>query len=362
MNQNTLLLAHFCESEGPSSLFCTQSITSFTNDEKDLSRINNTVQSMSSVILQDIEYITIDDRSVYLSSHHIKPSYTAQFKSLSLRTLSVEYVGPGREGPVLFGDERNGYNFAYVFKIKDHKARGFTRWFAFILMDASLSSLTLSWAFIQKYVRHSTRSYSQFDRALSKIVKTIKIRSQEIFVLENSEQHSNGADVADILHYRTTTAPLTADLFRQKRSQGPLRVLPLLLQYPTLFRELHEWTSGILKAFSERMIRLPRSSTTSDPQPAIEHKNSVHCLSALFQFSTLIRKCLLRKYHLSGTGSPYASGSVSPNTLGVKRQSIDALHRRMMQTMIHNVIVGNQVIVRGDNPEFINSIVTLFMV
>jgi folliculin len=107
---------------------------------------------MEQVILEHAEYVTYEgDKRFYLSSHHLKPVYTSQFKSLSLRTLSVEYVGPGREGPVLFGDENNGYNFAYVFKIKDSKARGFARWFAFVLMDPSLSFLTLSWAFLQKY-------------------------------------------------------------------------------------------------------------------------------------------------------------------------------------------------------------------
>jgi hypothetical protein len=114
--------------------------------------LNSVVEKMEHVILQEAEYVTYEgERRFYLSSHHLKPVYTSQFKSLSLRTLSVEYVGPGREGPVLFGDEKNGYNFAYVFKIKDSKARGFARWFAFVLMDPSLSCLTLSWAFLQKY-------------------------------------------------------------------------------------------------------------------------------------------------------------------------------------------------------------------
>jgi hypothetical protein len=68
---------------------------------------------------------------------------------------------------------------------------------------------------------------------LSKVVKTIKIRSQEIFVTENSGQQSNGM-TSNFLLYRTSqgSAPLTADMFRQKRSQGPLRILPVLLQYP----------------------------------------------------------------------------------------------------------------------------------
>jgi hypothetical protein len=52
-------------------------------------------------------------------------------------------------------------------------------------------------------------------------------------VTENSGQQSNGM-TSNFLLYRTSAgaAPLTADMFRQKRSQGPLRVLPVLLQYP----------------------------------------------------------------------------------------------------------------------------------
>ena len=45
-----------------------------------------------------------------------------------LSPTAVEHVGPGREGAVIFGhEEREGaqYALAYVFKIKDSRARGF---------------------------------------------------------------------------------------------------------------------------------------------------------------------------------------------------------------------------------------------
>src|SRR3989338_737544 len=163
-----LLLVHFCESEGPSALFCTQAVdkNKFNQQATDLETnlesmfllpvlkpdLNAEIEKMENVVLQDTEFVSVEECGrFYLSSHHLKPVYTSQFKSLSLRTLSVEYVGPGREGPVLFGDEENGYNFAYVFKIKDSKARGFARWYSFVLLDPSLSCLTLSWGFLQMY-------------------------------------------------------------------------------------------------------------------------------------------------------------------------------------------------------------------
>jgi hypothetical protein len=155
-NQKLLILCHFCERDGPSVLFCTQNIHHSIRqqenqaEEEHIDTILN--EHQNETLLYNIKHATLDRNQLFISSHRIKHPHTSKFKGLSLRSLSVEYVGPGREGPVLFGDETTGYSLAYVFKLKDSKARGFTRWYSYVLMDKSLSSLTLSWSFVQKYV------------------------------------------------------------------------------------------------------------------------------------------------------------------------------------------------------------------
>lgn len=225
---NTLLLSHFCEKDGPSVLFCTHrttntqqylytsaahniahNITSSSSivavdDDDDVKhdlkhgrrRIDENLNcykkygyesaktiaaaqktqdgSNSGIVavvdggdtpplLSQIEYMTIDDDSsddekqsvaAYFSSHTVHSEYSSRLKSMCLRSLSVEYVGPGREGLVLFGSRDQGYQLAYVFRIKDAKARGFTRWFAFLLIHSNLGMLTLSWSFVQKCVHY----------------------------------------------------------------------------------------------------------------------------------------------------------------------------------------------------------------
>ncbi|KAL0487682.1 folliculin [Acrasis kona] len=348
---NILLFAHFCESDGPSALYCTQSIgNSYLNENgsrkldgsnTDVSELNDTISKLDKIIIQNTEFVTFD-HNMFLSSHQLKPQYISQFKSLSLRALSVEYVGPGREGPVLFGDDNNGYNFAYVFKIKDSKARGFARWFAFLLIDPSLTSLTMSWAFLQK--------------AIFRIVKTIKIRSQEVFLMENSRHQTNNLTSNFLLH-RTSSgaAPLTADMFRQKRTQGPLRVLPLLLQYPTFFKELHEWSTAILKAFSEKVSQLPTISEC-------EQIKTTRPIKSLHQLSDLFRTCVTRSFNQSGASPVLSNGSNTSSPTQTKLElSPDTLHRKLMHILLYNVIVGNQIIIRGDDMDLCENVCEILL-
>lgn len=48
-------------------------------------------------------------------------------KEINVFSLSCE-VCPGREGPIMFGDEASGYVFSYTFFLKDLQSRGFQRW------------------------------------------------------------------------------------------------------------------------------------------------------------------------------------------------------------------------------------------
>ena len=48
-------------------------------------------------------------------------------------SLSCE-VCPGREGPIMFGDEASGYVFSHTFFLKDTQSRGFQRWYAWIYL------------------------------------------------------------------------------------------------------------------------------------------------------------------------------------------------------------------------------------
>lgn len=70
---------------------------------------------------------------------------------LSFISLTVEFC-PGREGPILFGDDENGYVMSYIFKLRDSQARGKTRHYAFTMLMTDRVFLVSCWPFLVKYV------------------------------------------------------------------------------------------------------------------------------------------------------------------------------------------------------------------
>lgn len=67
-----------------------------------------------------------------------------------ITSLTTEFC-PGREGPVLFGDEENGYVMSYLFKIRDAQARGEARFYAIMILMTDRVFLISCWPFLVRY-------------------------------------------------------------------------------------------------------------------------------------------------------------------------------------------------------------------
>lgn len=63
-----------------------------------------------------------------------------------LHSLTTELC-PGREGPVLFGDDENGYALSYLFKLHDAYARGETRFYSLMVLMTDRVFLISCWPF-----------------------------------------------------------------------------------------------------------------------------------------------------------------------------------------------------------------------
>ncbi|RUS12746.1 vesicle coat protein [Endogone sp. FLAS-F59071] len=61
--------------------------------------------------------------------------------------LSIEFC-PGRDGPVIFGDDKNGYVLSYMFKLRDSQARGENRFYSFIILMTDRVYLVSCWQFL----------------------------------------------------------------------------------------------------------------------------------------------------------------------------------------------------------------------
>lgn len=66
-------------------------------------------------------------------------------------SLSIEF-SPGRDGPVLFGDDKNGYALSYMFRLRDAQARGELRFYSFIIFMTDRVYLAACWSFLVRCV------------------------------------------------------------------------------------------------------------------------------------------------------------------------------------------------------------------
>jgi folliculin len=164
-----LCFGHFCERHGPSILFCTENISENAVEESmstlaralasrvrdprgdDTSSSTTATTSSSQVPScpmchslyegQLVSNDTDESGGLYLSRRFPDEATSyARVRSACVRALSCELC-PGREGPVLFGDDE-GAALSYLFRVRDIEARGCARWFCIILLSPDAHHLT----------------------------------------------------------------------------------------------------------------------------------------------------------------------------------------------------------------------------
>lgn len=67
--------------------------------------------------------------------------------------LINQQVCPGREGPIFFGDEQNGYVLSHTFYVSDAQARGLKRWYSIVVFMMDRIYLLNSWPFLVPQLR-----------------------------------------------------------------------------------------------------------------------------------------------------------------------------------------------------------------
>ncbi len=112
-------------------------------------------------------FVSFAGRQFCTSSKFPESRLYAMVRQVCVRSLSCEHV-PGREGPVVFGQEANGAVLSFPFQIADSQARGFSRTYSLcaIHRDASLllaatRFVSDSFAAVQKEMR--SRALALFE-------------------------------------------------------------------------------------------------------------------------------------------------------------------------------------------------------
>lgn len=148
---------------------------------------------------------------------------------LKKNSLTAEFC-QGRDGPVLFGDDENGYVMSYMFKLRDSQARGEARFYSLMILMTDRVYLISCWPFLVRwglmislhvYVSHSWLHNSAFRS----MALNLQERANIIFQKEKeSSRHSS--------YYSSTTrrTPISSqDPFFRRKSNTALRSLVDLL-------------------------------------------------------------------------------------------------------------------------------------
>lgn len=331
-------LCHFCEQHGPCVMFCcerggipipvqseahldplienspSQEVTpgtSFTETimSADLSKPSSRQSSMKKSLCQACKslpdehkgFVSYDKQAgeVFVSSQHpSNPNVFSKVRQACVRSLSCE-VCQGKEGPILFGDENDGYVLSFTFFIKDSLARGFTRWYSIIVVMMDRIYLIQSWPFLVE--------------SIQKIIDHLQKSAISVYSLESADCSQRSARMKTSLSSKTVTP---RSFLSSRSSHSNARALVELTGDQNLYSYLHASFTWIMRAGKLRW-----KETISHMPPTYEQ------IPEICQDTELTDQCFLSLRHMRETLQP-----------------------PRFRAIIWHLLIGNQVIWFGHKP------------
>eukprot|EP01137_Pigoraptor_chileana_P019076 Opistho-2@79592 len=381
-----VVFCHFCELHGPSILFCTQAFHSSQDpdatvaglgpsevasyfDGANHSTYSPTASESGSLATYALPHSTVTPfhsksstcescRSLapgvpgFLSNDHAahisyisgqypyNPDLYSAVRQACVRSLSCE-VCPGREGPMLFGDDKNGFVFSYAFFIRDTQARGSQRWYSICLLMSDRVHLVNSWPFLAGSIRL--------------VVDDLQAKANVTFQSDNAARNTNGRHGASGMAGGSNSGSnsginsggqfnLPPDQMWRRRGNRTLRSLADLTSDARLFANLHASFAWVLRTCASRLfekqIEGPSMICAQSEQWDPSHSGNLLAGDPDSSFSE---------------GEVLASGEVFT--------SLRHLHRTIgaefFRLVVYNLSVGNQVIVRGVARDTVSSVLLL---
>ncbi|RCI02962.1 hypothetical protein CU098_008651 [Rhizopus stolonifer] len=298
-----IALLHFCEVHGPCVVYCTQAIHNTTKSLEDihipplktqpipiarpvhhqpqassitscsttpsslrknslssLTTTSNTTSSCAACtaqlplvntgqgITEAKRLVTLDqdDPSIQYIGTTKSPQQPHLYKAVRMacvRSLTAEFC-QGRDGPVLFGDDENGYVMSYMFKLRDSQARGEARFYSLIMLMTDRVYLISCWPFLVS--------------AFRSMALNLQERANMVFQREKEGMRHSVANS----NRRTPMSP--QDQFYRRRSHTALRSLVDLLGIKDIYAQIQAQFSYTLKLSSrKRMEKLTQGRRES---------------------------------------------------------------------------------------------------
>ncbi|XP_055356920.1 folliculin-like [Paramacrobiotus metropolitanus] len=368
-----LALCHFCEMHGPSVMMCTQpfprdgatEVDSRTTDESTEERPGQTkrlsVSESESELTESDTFeahdsfgtntcaacrsfakpnqgcMTADkDGDVwYLTLQYpYNPEVFTFLRQACVRSLSSE-ISPGREGPIMFGDNHHGYVYCYTFYLKDNEARGLQRWYSIVVLSMDKLSLTQSWPFLTR----SSRS----------IVAQMQALAEKTFSVDQAERPQRTARLGG-------AGALNPENFRRQRRGKVMRSLPELTSEPNIFHCLHEHFTHMLQLGGNQM-----SETLLEGSPSCSYSHREDDFdNGLAGINNHSRQGSLMENGLdSAMSSPTWESEI--DTSFPRFEGIVHIYRVMGKVsflkLAYHITIGNQIVVRGFHDFLISSVI-----
>jgi folliculin len=255
-----------------------------------------------------------------------------------LRSLSCEMC-PGREGPIFFGDDHRSQVLSHTFVIKDSHARGFEHLFSITIVMMDKIFLLNSWPFLVKHIQL--------------IIDHIKSKASAVYTDEVSRcpprmHHLPGCS------YGPST---TGQAYRLQRGCGsrPTRSLVELTCDSRIFERLHRAFTWMLRAggsrLTEKLLEGPvfEGSVVDVNRTEETEEGFVKVFS---QKGMKIDQTVHRDVSLHDNVSP---ATMTQRFIQLKHLA-KVLGASQFHTVAHNVLIGNQVVVRCDSKLIIRTI------
>ncbi|XP_065191564.1 folliculin-like isoform X2 [Sycon ciliatum] len=338
------------------------SVEKVDNEESHDTRLKQHCQACQSFSQQHHGFISTDPATNmhYLTSQE---PYTAALygtvRHACLRSLSSEGC-PGREGPVLFGSDQQGYVFSFTFYLKDSEARGRTRLCSIVVCSEDKLLLSSSWLFLVE--------------CCGAISEEMKSKALSVF---DRDQH-DALKSSTLAHIHSANKGL--------RRPEQVRSIAELCKQPQLYLQLHQSFSWMLSGLFTRVQTVPmtckkRELTKRESfNDSLDEDDDSHVADSVATATAMAPTETQGQAHdardnghhktytatdnaanegpcFSANEGPCFSANEGPcfsANEGPCFSSLKHIHRRLGASNFHlvanHVIRGSQIIVRSDSP------------
>eukprot|EP00002_Diphylleia_rotans_P024433 TRINITY_DN4824_c0_g1_i3.p1 TRINITY_DN4824_c0_g1~~TRINITY_DN4824_c0_g1_i3.p1 ORF type:complete len:914 (+),score=211.12 TRINITY_DN4824_c0_g1_i3:83-2824(+) len=238
----------------------------------------------------------------YVSTRQPPMDLIPRCRNACIKSLSIEAASE-RVEPVVFCEGAVAC-FSYAFRLKDQQARGFQRWYSLVCISEDFSSVMWSWTYLAE-------SFKQ-------IATELQQSAEAVFMKEGKMQPPSAGRI-------TGRSPMLPPPNAPRRPTPTQRILEEVVGIQNLIGAFHSWTSSVLHNFEERFIYQP-----------------------LFRFSQHSYRYFEKCQH-GVFPPPFSSGNDFMRDVVSLNHLQQLIGTDAMRRIIYNLIIGNQIIVRGDH-------------